>query len=72
MILSFKSIGSSWGKSYNNFFILVDIKLRFTCGESDLLLNIVQKAVFQNIVNRITWKFFLWKKHSFGSNKLVL
>ena len=72
MILSFKSIGSSWGKSYNNFFILVDIKLRFTCGESDLFLNIVQKAVFQNIVNRITWKFFLWKKQSFGSKKLVL
>ena len=34
-ILSFKSFGNSWGKSYTKFIIL-EIKSRFTCGESNL------------------------------------
>ena len=33
-ILSFNMIGKSWDKSYTKF-IIVDIKFRFTCGESD-------------------------------------
>ena len=44
-ILSLKSFGNPWGN-----FAILNIKFCFTCGESDLHLNIVK---FQNIMIRI-------------------
>ena len=49
---SLKVFGNSWGNSYTKFVIL-DIKVRFTCGKSDLYWNIVE---FYNIFIRIVWK----------------
>ena len=48
-ILSLKSFGNLFGNSYIKFAIL-DIKVPFTCGESDLYWNIVK---FQNFLTRI-------------------
>ena len=47
--LKLKLFGNSWGNSYTKFAI-VDIKFRFTCGESDLYQIIVK---FQNIKTSI-------------------
>ena len=40
--------------------IILDIKVRFSCGESDLYQNIVK---FQNILTRIDWNFFFCSLH---------
>ena len=42
-------------------FVILDIKVRFSCGESDLYQTIVK---FQNILTRIDWKFLLCSLHS--------
>ena len=42
-------------------FVILDIKARFSCGESDLYQNIIK---FQNILTRIDWKFLLCSLHS--------
>ena len=58
---------------------MLDIKYRFTCGESDLT-EIIQKC--QNILTSIVWKFSFtfytsnddttfWKSTNFGSEELV-
>ena len=62
-ILSLKSFGNfsgnSWGNSFTKFVIL-DVKYRFTCGDSDLCL-IIEKC--QNIMTRIVWKLFFYSLH---------
>ena len=42
-------------------FVILDIKVCFSCGESDLYQNI---AKFQNILTKIDWKFLLCSLHS--------
>ena len=42
-------------------FVILDIKVRFSFGESDLYQNI---AKFQHILTRIDWKFLLCSLHS--------
>ena len=67
-ILSLKSFGNSCTK-----FVMLDIKYRFTCGDSDLS-KIVLKC--QNVMTRIVWKIYFalyssndnstsWKKYQF-------
>ena len=47
--LSLKSFGNSWNNSYTKFAML-DIKFRFTCGESNLCQHNLK---FQNIMTKI-------------------
>ena len=71
-ILRLKWFGNWWGNSCTKF-VMLDVKYRCTCGESDLS-EIIQKC--QNILARIVWKtcFTLytsnddttfWKKYQF-------
>ena len=52
-ILSLKSFSKSWGKSCNKF-LMLDIKHRFTCSDSDLSQVI---KMCQNIMTKIVCKF---------------
>ena len=53
-LINLKSFSNSWGNLFTNF-VIIDIKLCFTCGKSDLYWNIVK---FRNIMARIVWEFF--------------
>ena len=86
-ILSLKSIGNSWGNLYSKFAML-DITIRFTCGESDLYSKFlyctlywrcnVSKYYDQDSDNFLFVLYTskddpnLWKKYSLGSKRLVL
>ena len=52
-ILTLKSFGNSWGNPCTKF-VMLDIKYRFTCGDSDQS-EIIKKC--QNIMTWIIWKF---------------
>ena len=51
--------GNSWGSSYTKF-VTQDIKLCFTCGDLDLVLNIIK---FQNIMTKVVQKFLFCSLH---------